>query len=187
MNRHDGQFPFGKLGWQLLGLFSRLAGGENLEAEVARSTLGSSVLALRNLTEGSVGEDLTATCSWHLGDGGKAVRDVGKLQSTGRRQVARQHSGDVANIVTHGGEHGDAPMLQLRLAAAAVILGVSIRREASRLTEANWCLDAELVHEPAQRRSSVQGPVTTGKTSEAILDEPADDSHNGQSFVSKLG
>ena len=114
----------------------------------------------------SHGEDLTPASSCHLGDGGKVARDVGKLQSSGRRQVARQLSGDVAGIVAHGDKQGDAAMLQLRQAVAGEILGVSIRREASRVTKANWCLNAKLVLEPAQRRCSVQGPVTTCRAGE---------------------
>ena len=47
----EGQFPVDKLDWQLLGFLSRIAGGENLEAEGARCTHGSSALALRILTQ----------------------------------------------------------------------------------------------------------------------------------------
>ena len=99
MNCHDGLFLVGKLGWQLIGLLSWIPRGENLEAEVARFTLGFSVTALRNLAEGPVGEDLTAACSWHLGDGGKVARDDGKLECSGRRQVARHFLGDVAALL----------------------------------------------------------------------------------------
>ena len=62
-------------------------------------------------------------------------------------------------------------MFQLCLAAAGEVLGVSIRREASRVTKADWCLNAKLVLEPVQRRCSVQGLVTKGRASEFILDE----------------
>ena len=55
------------------------------------------------------------------------------------------------------------------------------------MPEANWRLNAKLVHERAQRRCSVQGPVAPGKASEAILEGHADDCHHGQSSVDKLG
>ena len=42
----------------------------------------------------TVGKDLTQVCSWHLGDGGKVVRNVSELQIGERRQVARQLSND---------------------------------------------------------------------------------------------
>ena len=64
----------------------------NFEAEIARSCLGSSGLVLRKFAEASVGEDLTPASSWPLGDGGKAVRDVAELQTSGRRQEASQLS-----------------------------------------------------------------------------------------------
>ena len=78
-------------------------------------------------------------------------------------------------------------MFPLRLAAAGEILVVSIRREASRLTETTWRLNAKLVIEGAPRRCRVQGTGATGRASEAILEEHADDCHDGQSSVGKIG
>ena len=59
-----------------------IAGGENLEAEVARCNLGSGGLAVRKLAEGSVGEDLTSPCGWHLWRWRQAVKDVAKIQTS---------------------------------------------------------------------------------------------------------
>jgi len=39
----------------------------------------------------------------------------------------------------------------------------------------------------AQRRVSVQGPVTPGRASEAVLEEHSDDGHHGQTSVRQLG
>ena len=64
---------------------------------------------------------------------------------------------------------------------------VSLRREASRITEANWRLNAKLVLDRAQRRNSVQGTGATGRANEAILEEYADGFHDGQSSVGKIG
>ena len=86
---HDDQSSVGKIGRQILGLLRRHAGGESIEAEVARSSLGSRGLVLRKLAEASVGEDLTPASCWHLVDGGQAVRDVAELQTSGRRPEAR--------------------------------------------------------------------------------------------------
>ena len=73
-----------------------------MEAEVARSSHGSSGLVLRKLAEASVGEDLTPASSLHQGDGGKAVRDVAELQTSGRRPKVRQLSDDIRVKVVHG-------------------------------------------------------------------------------------
>ena len=67
-------------------------------------------------------------------------------------------------------------MFQLRLAAAGDVLGVSITRDTSRITEANWRLNAKLDLDRAQRRGSVQSTGATGRDSEAILAEHADES-----------
>ena len=78
-------------------------------------------------------------------------------------------------------------MFPLRLAAAGEILVVSIRREASRNRETHWRLTAKLVIERAQRRCRVQGTSAKGRASEALLEVDADDCHDGQSSVGKLG
>ena len=65
-------------------------------------------------------------------------------------------------------------------------LGVSIGR-ASRITGAKWRLSAQLLDVRAQRRCILQSAVATGRASEAILEEHADDCHHGQSSVAKLG
>ena len=123
---------------KFFGLISRIAEGENTQTEVARSSLGSSGLVLRELGEPSVGDDLAPASSWHFGDGGKPGRDVGELQTSGRRQAARQLSADLECYVAHGGKHRNAAMPQPRLAAPGEVLRVPISRGAARSTEAGW-------------------------------------------------
>ena len=65
-------------------------------------------------------------------------------------------------------------MFQLRLAAAGVVLGVPNSREATRSTEGNQRLNAQLVLERAQPSCSVQGPVASGRASKSIPEEHAD-------------
>ena len=65
----------------------RIAGGESIEAEVPAAALvptdwSYGGLVLRKLAEASVGEDLTSASSWHLGNGGQPVRNVGELQTS---------------------------------------------------------------------------------------------------------
>ena len=77
--------------------------------------------------------------------------------------------------VANGGKHGYPAMFQLRLAAAGDAHGVSISREGSKPTEANWRLNDKLILERAQRRCSVQGTVAPVRASEAIVETNADD------------
>ena len=172
---------------KFFGLISRIAEGENTQTEVARSSLGSSGLVLRELGEPSVGDDLAPASSWHFGDGGKPGRDVGELQTSGRRQAARQLSADLEGYVAHGGKHRDAAMPQPRLAAAGEVLQVPISRGAARSTEANKHLTAQLVLDCAQPRCSVQAPVAPGRANEAILEEHADDCQHGLPSPGKVG
>ena len=62
---------------------------------------------------------------------------------------------------------------------------VSISREAGSTAETNWRLNAKLVIERAPLRCRVQGTGAPGRASEAILEEPADDRHHGQTSVGK--
>ena len=64
---------------------------------------------------------------------------------------------------------------------------VSISREARKIPEANWRLTAKLVIERAQRRCCGQGTCATGRASEALQEDHADDCPDGPSFVHKHG
>ena len=44
----------------------------------------------------------TLSCSWHLWDGSQTIRHVGKLQTGGWRQVAREFASDLLGIVSSG-------------------------------------------------------------------------------------
>ena len=67
------------------------------------------------------------------------------------------------------GKHGDATMLQLRLATSGEVLSAAIGREPCRVPEPHRCLHSKLVFEGTQRRSGVVGPVTPSAAGEAIL------------------
>eukprot|EP00972_Heterocapsa_arctica_P097433 14373982-Heterocapsa_arctica.AAC.1 len=60
-------------------------------------------------------------------------------------------------------------LCSIRLAAVRQILGEAIRDEASRVPEANRCLDAWLALERTQRRGGVPGPVTPCGAGQAVL------------------
>ena len=53
------------------------------------------------------------------------------------------------------GKHGNATMLQLRLATSGEVLSAAIGREPCRVPEPHRCLHSKLVFEGAQRRSGV--------------------------------
>ena len=67
------------------------------------------------------------------------------------------------------GKHGDATMLQLRLATSGEVLSAAIGREPCRVPEPHRCLHSKLVFEGTQRRSGVVGPVTPSAAGETIL------------------
>ena len=83
-----GQAAIGKFGVQfpLLDLWVR--GGEHLPAEVALIRWRAGDLLLGGLAEGHVGQNLCPARHWHLADGRKPVRDVGKLHVHARGQIA---------------------------------------------------------------------------------------------------
>ena len=80
---------------ELLGLLSRVRGGQHLEAEVTRGSRSARGLVLGGLAEGHVGQDLSPASGRHLGDGGEAVGHIRELQARGRGEVARQLAGDL--------------------------------------------------------------------------------------------
>jgi len=71
-----------KLGRQFLGFLSRVAGCQDLEAEVARCGWGAGGLVLRNLAERHVGKNLAPACGRNLGDRSKAIGHVGEFQTS---------------------------------------------------------------------------------------------------------
>ena len=94
-DRHHGQAAVGDLRGELLGLLSRVRGGQHLEAEVTRGSRSARGLVLGGLAEGHVGQDLAPASGRHLGDGGEAVGHILELQARGRGEVARQLAGDL--------------------------------------------------------------------------------------------
>ena len=86
------------------------------------------------------------------------------------------------------GKHGNATMLQLRLATSGEVLSAAIGREPCRVPEPHRCLHSKLVFEGTQRRSGVVGPVTPSAASETILHAAQESLHarNTQKQVRKL-
>ena len=168
-NGHHRKAAVGKLGRQLLGLLSRITGGQHFEAEVARGGRGAGRLVLGNFAEGHVSKDLSPSGCWHLGDGSKAVGHIGEFQSCGWRQISRELASDLWSDVTHGSKHRDTTMFQLRLAAALEVLDAAVGRESCRIPETDRILNAQLILECSQRRGRVVGPISPCAASEAIL------------------
>ena len=71
---------------KFFGLLSRVAGGQDLEAEVARCGCGASRLILGN-PECHVGKDLSPTCGRNFRDRCKTIWHVSELQPGGRRKA----------------------------------------------------------------------------------------------------
>ena len=83
-----------KLRRELLSLLSRVAGGQDLEAEVTCCSRRAGRLILGNLAERHVGKDLTPTCGGNFGDRSKAVWNVRELQAGRWAQVSRELASD---------------------------------------------------------------------------------------------
>ena len=66
---------------KLFRLLSRVAGSQDLEAEVARCGWGAGRLVLGNLAEGHVGKDLSPSCGRHLRDSCQAVGHISEFQA----------------------------------------------------------------------------------------------------------
>ena len=72
----------------------RVAGRQDLEAEVARCGWGAGRLVLRNLAECHVGKNLTPTCGRNLGNRSKAVGDVRKFKASAWGKITRELARD---------------------------------------------------------------------------------------------
>ena len=95
------------------------------------------------------------------------IKPVNKL---GRHHICtRQKQKQDITGPRSSGKHGNATMLQLRLATSGEVLSAAIGREPCRVPEPHRCLHSKLVFEGAQRRSGVVGPVTPSAASETIL------------------
>ena len=79
---HHRKPSVGQLCRQLFGLLSWVAGGQDLEAEVARCGWRAGRLVLGNFAEGHVGEDLSPSCCRHLGNRSQAVGNIGEFQAS---------------------------------------------------------------------------------------------------------
>ena len=66
-----------------------------------------------------------------------------------------------AKAKTHGGEHGDATMLDLNGAAALEVLCAPILRKSSRIPETNWRLHTQFRLEGPEGRVGVERPITS--------------------------
>merc|ERR1719245_1910506 len=82
-----------------------IAGRKDLETVVARGALHVLVESSRVLAVSSICKDLRPASSRDLGDRRQTVRDVLKLQTCGRREVAGPLASDFWSHVPHGGEH----------------------------------------------------------------------------------
>ena len=79
---HHRKPSVGQLCRKFFGLLSWVAGGQDLEAKVARCSWSAGRLILGNLAEGHVGEDLSPSCGRHLGDRSQSVGHVCEFQSS---------------------------------------------------------------------------------------------------------
>ena len=79
---HHRKPSVGQLCRKFFGLLSWVAGGQDLEAKVARCSWSAGRLVLGNLAEGHVGEDLSPSCGRHLGDRSQSVGHICELQSS---------------------------------------------------------------------------------------------------------
>ena len=77
---------------QLFGLLSWVAGGQDLEAEVARCGWRAGRLVLGNFAEGHVGEDLSPSCCRHLGNRSQAVGNIVVVFGTVRPVLATRRA-----------------------------------------------------------------------------------------------
>ena len=91
---HHCKSSVGKFRWQFFGLLCRIGWSQDLEAKVSSGSRCARRLILGNLAECHVGQDLSPACCRHLGDCRESVGHVGKFQSRGWGQVARQLSSD---------------------------------------------------------------------------------------------
>ena len=93
-DRHHCKSSVGKFRGQFLSLLCGIGGSQDLEAKVSSGSRCAWRLILGNLAECHVGQDLSPACCRHLGDCRESVGHVGKFQSRGWGQVARQLSSD---------------------------------------------------------------------------------------------
>ena len=91
---HHRKPSVGQLRRKFFGLLSWVAGGQDLEAEVARCGWGARRLVLGNFAEGHVGEDLSPSCSRNFGDRSQSVGHVCELQSSRRTKISGELAGD---------------------------------------------------------------------------------------------
>ena len=91
---HHCKSSVGKFRWQFFGFLCRIGWSQDLEAKVSSGSRCARRLILGNLAECHVGQDLSPACCRHLGDCRESVGHVGKFQSRGWGQVARQLSSD---------------------------------------------------------------------------------------------
>mmetsp|Transcript_50609 Transcript_50609/g.108389 ORF Transcript_50609/g.108389 Transcript_50609/m.108389 type:complete len:224 (-) Transcript_50609:335-1006(-) len=126
--------------------------------------------------------DLQPTEWGHLGESRESVGHVRELdargggEEPGELEVLRREVPDC-------GEHGDAAVLELNLAAAFERVHIAILGVADGIPEAHRSLHAKLILEGPQGRVSVEGPVAPSRAREAILIEQADDGHHCQPTI----
>mmetsp|Transcript_81182 Transcript_81182/g.205187 ORF Transcript_81182/g.205187 Transcript_81182/m.205187 type:complete len:289 (-) Transcript_81182:343-1209(-) len=155
-------------------------------SRVAPLTVAVVAEATRALTEQSIQDDLHPSCTWHLGDGSQAVRDVLKLQICSWGEIARKLTRDLRRDVAHGRQHGDPAMLQLGLTPALEVLNAAIGGVADGIPEAQRRLHTQLVLKGSQRRVCVESPISIRGSSQSILEEHSHDRHHCQAAIRQL-
>jgi len=148
-----------------------------------RAVVDVLIVACRRLAVGSVQDNLDPTRGRHLGDGGKAVRDVLEPEVAVWGQVARELARQLRGDVTHRGQHGDATMLYLRGSPAHKTVHVAILGVAGGIPKTDWGLHAKLILECAEGRSRVQCPIAPGGACQTILEKHPDDRHHCQAAI----
>ena len=88
-DRHHGQSAVGQLSRQLLSLLFGIRRSQDLESIVTRSAALVVIEATAELDKAEVRSNLGPSCHRHLGNSGKAVGDVGKLEAGRWRKESR--------------------------------------------------------------------------------------------------
>merc|ERR1711956_94181 len=152
-DRHHGKSAICYLSCELLVFLLWIRTRENLPTKVTWSV--RAVVHARDFAEGTISDNLCPAWCGHLRDGSQAVWNVFECQPLGGAQGTREFANDLGRDVSHGGQHADAAMLDLRLPASGEILRITIRSKAGRVPETHGCLNAQLILKSPQWRTGV--------------------------------
>ena len=123
---HHGQTAVGNLSIQLRPFHLRVVRGDQLPSEVPSIGSRARGLVPRDLTEGHVAQDVCPASRWHLRDSSQTVGHIRELETRRRGQVTWKLPSDLRRHVAHGGQHGDASVLDFGGAPPLEVLYAAI-------------------------------------------------------------